>query len=497
MAEGMRITRTRGPHLWLASLGLGLVAGVTLAPLAPATWLAAAPARGAVPFIGLGLCVPFALLLLSMAVMPFIHERFWHHHFPDISFGLAGLVAGYYLWAFDLGHFGQHAMQHAAMEYYEFIALVGGLYVASGGVVIRVRARGGPFANTALLAAGAVLANIVGTTGASVLLIRPFLRMNAGRIRPMHVVMFIFIVSNCGGCLTPIGDPPLYLGYIKGVPFFWTLEALWPQWLLCVGTLLVLFFVLDSRLLARQLSRPSGASLEVVSAIEGDETKHGSAAAISLRGAVGLTALALIIAAVFLDPFLRSRGIHTPVPVGPAAQILIAAAAFFMTRPALRRENQFTFFPILEVGLLFFGIFVTMTPALAYLAANGDALGLTTPGTYYFATGALSGVLDNAPTYVNMLQVAVRPDAITPDRIEALLATDAGVRTLAAISTGAVFFGAMTYIGNGPNFIVRAIADSSGVRMPSFFGYTLRAVLVLLPVLVLVYLVSFATGGTP
>ncbi|MCA9298992.1 MAG: sodium:proton antiporter, partial [Phycisphaerales bacterium] len=203
------------------------------------------------PRINLLLVAPFALLLLSIALMPFINEHFWHDHFPDFAFLLGGTMISYYLVAFggeEYAHgltYGQYQMKHVALEYYAFIALIGGLFVASGGILVDVRGRAGTLANVALLAFGAVFANIVGTTGASVLLIRPFMRMNKGRLRPIHVVMFIFIVSNCGGCLTPIGDPPLYLGFLKGVPFEWTIMHLWPMWLACIAMLLTVFAVID------------------------------------------------------------------------------------------------------------------------------------------------------------------------------------------------------------------------------------------------------------
>jgi len=443
--------------------------------------------HGDAPTIPLVLCIPFVLLLGSIALMPFISERFWHKHFPDFAFLLGGIIVAYYLLGFDRPDYthglsyGQYKMLHAGLEYYAFIALVGGLYVASGGLLVDVRARGGPVANTLLLAFGAVIANVVGTTGASVLLIRPFLRINQGRLRPIHVVFFIFIVSNCGGALTPIGDPPLYLGYLKGVPFTWTLTNLWPMWLLCVGALLTAFFVIDRRFRPPQLDEDGS-----------DAASEPRRFPIALRGASAMIALALVVGGVFLDPILISIAPRFEgIPVGPTFQIAVATVAYFVASREIHEANAFTFFPVKEVGLLFIGIFATMAPALGYLAAHGSSLGLDSPAAYYFGTGVLSGVLDNAPTYLNFLQVAFAGAGLdlTPDNVHAFLDNPTGIATLKAISLGAVFFGALTYIGNGPNFMVRAIAEAGGVRMPSFFGYMARAIALLLPVLILVWLV--------
>ena len=443
-----------------------------------------AHAHGPAPEIPLILAVPFALLLLSIATMPFINERFWHHHFPDFAFLLGSMMVAYYLLGFDEPDYaqglsyGQYQMLHVAREYYAFIALIGGLFVASGGILIDFKGKGGPVSNTMLLATGALIANIVGTTGASVLLIRPFMRMNKGRLHAMHVVFFIFIVSNCGGCLTPIGDPPLYLGYLKGVPFMWTLEHLWPMWLACIGLLLGLFFLYDLK-----VGFPPSAEVDALGPVP--------AGGLTVKGLSGMIALALIIGGVFIDPMLA--GVVPAlegVPIGPTFQIAVAICAYKIASSDIHKANDFNFFPVKEVGLLFVGIFATMAPALGYLAANGDKLGLDSATAFYFATGALSGVLDNAPTYLNFLQVAFAANhlELTPDNVHHFLDTPNGIHELTAISLGAVFFGAMTYIGNGPNFMVRAIAEAGGLKMPSFFGYLARAVVILLPVLVVIWL---------
>ncbi|HEV7784010.1 MAG TPA: sodium:proton antiporter, partial [Thermoanaerobaculia bacterium] len=369
------------------------------------------------------------------------------------------------------------------------------LYVVAGGILVDVRARATPLNNTLLLAAGAILANIVGTTGASMLLIRPFMSMNSSdrdqRLRPYHILFFIFIVSNCGGCLTPIGDPPLYLGYLKGVPFSWTLTHLWPMWLLVNSTLLAVFFLLDTR--AARRDPPA-------SIIHGDAPRRG----MRIAGAWGVASLVLIVACVFVDPLLKQQWGIQHLPIGAALQILIAAAAYFLTPRHIHAANQFTFAPAKEVGILFAGIFATMMPALAYLDQHAPALGLTTPTQFYFATGVLSAALDNAPTYLSFLQIAssVLGLQLTPADLDRLIHDSflvihpdgsrsdfVGQVMLEAISLGAVFFGAATYIGNGPNFMVKAIAEGRGVKMPSFLGYLLFAAAVLGPVLALNWLV--------
>ncbi len=435
---------------------------------------------GPEPTIHLWMTIPFAILLLSIALMPFVNERFWHAHYPDFALLLGGITTAYYFIAFgEAGYlhgqsYGGYKMMHAGIEYYAFIALIGGLYVASGGVHVDIRGQGGPIINTALLAVGAVAANIMGTTGASVLLIQPFMRINKGRLKPIHVVMFIFIVSNCGGALTPIGDPPLYLGYLKGVPFEWTLIHLWPMWAVCIGMLLAIFFAIDTWIAKKHpFQMEEGAEIERTS--------------VRISGTSGMIALGLIILGVFIDPMLKKYAGIVGYPVGATFQILVATGAYFVANKEIHKANTFNFEPVKEVGLLFVGIFATMAPALGFLATHGSALGLNTPSAYYFGTGFLSGVLDNAPTYLNFLQVSFGDQKINADSVEVFLATESGTQTLTAISLGAVFFGAMTYIGNGPNFMVRAIAESNGLKMPSFFGFLIRAIIILLPILVVIW----------
>ncbi|MBS0198425.1 MAG: sodium:proton antiporter [Planctomycetes bacterium] len=471
--------RTHGPWIWVISLIAGVALGATLAHFVPGVM-----AEGK-PVAPLWLVGPFAALLASIALMPFVSERVWHRHFPDFSFFLGGLVAGYVLWAYPevgLGRrisFGQYAVLHAFLEYYSFVALVCGLYVVSGGILIKIKGRGTPMANVCLLAFGAVFANVVGTTGASMLLLRPFMRLNEGRVRPIHIVLFIMIVSNCAGCLTPIGDPPLYLGYLKGVDFFYPMTHFWPEWLFVVGSLIAVFGVIDARYHRRERLAAANVNPELL---------ESQGRGVSVSGGSGLFALGLMIFGVFIDPMVKKWFGIEGIPFGATFQILVATGAYFAAKKEIHEANQFSFFPVKEVGLLFMGIFMTMIPALAYLAQHGASMGLDHHSKYYFATGALSSVLDNAPTYLNFLQIALAPADVNPASIAAELATPEGRITIAAISTGSVFFGAMTYIGNGPNFMVRTIAQSAGVKMPSFFGYVLWAVVLLLPILVLNWL---------
>jgi Na+/H+ antiporter NhaD/arsenite permease-like protein len=475
-----------GPACWLLSTLGGLALGAILAFSLP-------PAHDELP---LWLLAPFALLLASIALMPFIHAGFWHRHYPGFAFALAGVVAAYYVLAIpsrpDGSHGGAHELLHTLGEYYAFIALVGGLFIVSGAILVDVRGRGTPATNAALLLAGSLLANIVGTTGASMLLIRPFMRVNRGRLHPMHLVFFIFIVSNCAGCLTPIGDPPLYLGFLKGVPFFWTLEHLWPDWVITIALLLAAFLAFDLHIgMGRaQTFSPLPTAEEAVELME--QEIHASRG-LRIQGTAGALCLIVMVAGVFVDPLLSRYAGISGLPIGATLQIAVAILAYRLAPRHILAANDFSFGPVKEVGLLFLGIFVTMMPALAYLSAHGANLGITSPTHFYFATGVLSALLDNAPTYANFLQLALGAQEINPDTIRGFLATPHGHATLAAISTGAVFFGGMTYIGNGPNFMVKAIADRSGVAMPSFFGYLGRACLVLLPI-ILIHWAIFIRG---
>jgi Na+/H+ antiporter NhaD/arsenite permease-like protein len=390
---------------------------------------------------------PFPLLLGCIAGLPLLAPHFWE---SNRSKGLVVLVLAFPVAAY-LGATHRGALLHALTEYLSFLALLGSLYVIAGGIHISGDLLATPRNNTLLLGAGAVLANVVGTTGASMLLIRVFLTTNSERRRTSHLpVFFILIVSNCAGLLTPLGDPPLFLGYLRGVPFTWTL-SLWPLWLGAMGYLLLLFHQVDTRAFRRE--RAGDLALDRAHIVPLRVHGHGQ-----------LLLLALVIAAIFL-----------PTPSRELCMLTLAVVSATVLPRGPRRQNKFGYGPIIEVAVLFAGIFITMVPALALLEARGGELGLDRPLHFFLVTGALSSVLDNAPTYLTFLTAA-----------QGMQLGDQVVGVphayLVAISVSAVFMGANTYIGNGPNFMVKAIADDAGYRMPSFVGYAWRALLILTPV---------------
>jgi Na+/H+ antiporter NhaD/arsenite permease-like protein len=400
--------------------------------------------------------LPFALLLLAIAVMPLAAAHWWEHNRNKALVGgaLSLPVVAYLLRA------APEALAHSLVEYASFVALLGALYVVAGGIRVTGDLRATPLTNTLLLAAGAVLANLIGTTGASMVLIRTVLRTNQQRAHTAHIpFFFILVVSNCGGLLTPLGDPPLFIGYLRGVPFTWTLQ-LWPIWLGAVGYLLALFYAVDRRAYARE------SAVRLV----GDAIQ---ATPLGIEGGVHGGLLALVVGAVFL-----------PTPWREAAMLALATISAFAGPRAPRVANGFSWAPIVEVAVLFLGIFVTMVPALAILEARGGELGLTQPWQFFLTTGGLSSVLDNAPTYLTFLSTA---------QGLGLQADVVGVPTvfLVAISAGAVLMGANTYIGNGPNFMVKAIAEESKVEMPGFFGYMKWSIMFLIPCFVITTLVFF------
>jgi Na+/H+ antiporter NhaD/arsenite permease-like protein len=396
--------------------------------------------------------LPFAGLLLSIALFPLISPRFWARHFGKVSLAFGAPMALYFLFA------GPHELLHTALEYVSFIILLGALFTISGGILVQGTMRGRPAVNCAFLGVGAVIANLLGTTGAAMLLIRPLLRANAHRKKSSHVyIFFIFVVANIGGSLTPIGDPPLFLGYLKGVPFFWTLKNLWHFWLLADSLVIGIFYLLDRRALRAEEAEGSGI-----------EEGVGERVPLALKGAWNFLLLLVVIVAVFL-----------PTPWREIAMVAAAAVSAWKTPKPIREKNEFTYHPIEEVAILFAGIFATMIPALLILKARGGELGVTQPWHFFWVTGTLSSFLDNAPTYLTFLSLAQGLPG--PGDV-------VGVATpiLKAISAGAVFMGANSYIGNAPNFMVKSIVESSGVRMPSFLGYMAYSALVLLPVFVIV-----------
>jgi Na+/H+ antiporter NhaD/arsenite permease-like protein len=429
--------------------------------------LLAAATTGNAPDPHPAMILPFAAMLLSIAIAPFIDKHWWEHHYPKVAVGLGLIPVLYYVFALDR----PARMLHVAHEYASFIALIGSLFVVSGGIHMRVKGEATPWINCVFLFVGAVLSNFIGTTGASMLLIRPWIRMNKYRITAFHIVFFIFIVSNIGGCLTPIGDPPLFLGYIKGVPFWWVLEKCWAAWASAVFGLIAVFFCLDRRNFLR-------APREVRGAETREETWR-------IDGLRNLAFLGLILAAVF---------VKTPTGLSEALMIAAALGSWFLTPEPIHEANDFGFEPIREVAWLFVGIFATMVPALDYLEVHAGELGLDSEMKFFWFTGGLSSVLDNAPTYLTFLAAAM-------GRYQLSLSAHADVaqfvaqhdHELIAISLGAVFFGAMTYIGNGPNFMVKSISERAKVKTPSFFSYLLKYALpILIPFFVLISVLFFS-----
>ncbi|HWF18946.1 MAG TPA: sodium:proton antiporter [Verrucomicrobiae bacterium] len=460
--------------------------------------------------------LPFCILMALIALGPLGFPKWWHRHYPKATYALALITMVYYF-------FGLHAGQrigHVAHEYISFIALIGSLFVVAGGIHINVKGEATPFVNMVFLLIGAILANLLGTTGASMLLIRPWLRMNKYRVTAHHVVFFIFIVSNIGGCLTPIGDPPLFLGYLAGVPFWWVAKHCFPMWLVGMAVLLAMFFVVDYR---NYLRAPK--------AVRSELTEHDQWRFEGL-GNVGF--LGVILAAVFINqpPYLRE-----------ALMVGAAIGSYFTTRADVHAANHFDFHPIKEVAVLFIGIFATMLPALDWLEANAKGADHINISWVFWGCGSLSSALDNAPTYLCFLK-ALTVHFASPDivggvnhliqtggvditqvsgphaeqirqtflilqkyyavelasgkigsdqiAIASLLGNAEGNQSLAAIAMGAVFFGANTYIGNGPNFMVKSIAEHQKVRTPGFLGYLWHFTLpFMLPMLLIVWWLFF------
>jgi Na+/H+ antiporter NhaD/arsenite permease-like protein len=437
--------------------------------------------------------IPFAGTLLSIAVWQLVAPNFWHHNFGKISLAWALLFAIPYLIAFK-GDALYDIVHIYLIDYIPFIILLWGLFTVAGGILVRGTLRGTPIVNLILLFIGTAIASWVGTTGASMLLIRPMIRANAYRKNKVHlVIFFIFLVSNIGGSLTPLGDPPLFLGFLHGVPFFWTTTALFPQMLFISILLLVVFFILDLFLFKRE---------------GGEVPDDGVKEPVRVDGLFNIVFLLGIVLAVLMSGTLK-LGEFTVLGVHVAWQNILRdvgivvmgllSLKFTPFEGELRKANEFDWFPITEVAKLFAGIFMTIIPALAILKAGeqGALKGLIQavkePLHYFWVTGALSSFLDNAPTYLTFFNTALGKLHLTESVVPAILNGELTepqhlefVRLLTAISVGAVFMGANTYIGNAPNFMVKSIAEQSGIRMPSFFGYMAWSVGILVPLFVIV-----------
>ncbi len=434
--------------------------------------------------------VPFAGILLSIALMPLMAPKFWHHHFGKVAAAWALAFLLPFAAMFGPAAAGVSLVHVLLAEYLPFVILLTALFTVSGGIYIRGNLHGSPGLNTAILAIGAVLASFMGTTGASMLLIRPLIRANDNRQHKAHVIVFfIFIVSNAGGSLTPLGDPPLFLGFLKGVEFFWTVKHIFPETLFLVGTLLAVFYALDWWYYHKRE--------EMLPVDPTPDTR-----AIGFDGARNFWLLGAVVALVLMSGVWKSpvsfniAGTEVGLPglVRDFGLVVITVLSLKLTPASVHDDNQFGWGPMQEVAKLFAGIFLTIIPVIAMLKAGTEGPfgaivkavtrpdGTPDPAAYFWATGALSSFLDNAPTYLVFFNTAGGDPAT-------LMTTLAP--TLAAISAGAVFMGANTYIGNAPNLMVKAIAEDRGIRMPSFFGYMAWSIGVLLPLFVVMTFIWF------
>jgi Na+/H+ antiporter NhaD/arsenite permease-like protein len=433
--------------------------------------------------------IPFAGVLLSIAIMPLAAPQIWHHHFGKIAAGWALAFLLPFALVFGPGVAGQAFVHALLAEYIPFIILLVALFTAAGGIYVRGNLRGSPAVNTAIMAVGTVLASLMGTTGASMLMIRPLIRANDNRKHVAHVVVFfIFTVSNAGGSLTPLGDPPLFLGFLKGVDFFWTAQHIFPETLFLVGALLAIFYGVDSWYYRKEGALPVDPTPDTRS--------------FGLEGAVNFLPLMAVVGLVLMSGTWKpgvsfdvwGTEVELQQIVRDGLLIVVALVSLAITPKGVREKNQFSWGPMQEVAKLFIGIFLTMIPVLAMLKAgeqgpfaavaravtgpDGQAL----PWAYFWFSGSLSSFLDNAPTYLVFFNLAGGDPQV-------LMTT--GAATLAAISAGSVFMGANTYIGNAPNFMVKAIAEDRGVRMPSFFGYMVWSGCILVPLFVIMTFIWF------
>ena len=417
--------------------------------LASATSLVAPP---------LWLVLPFVVLLLTLAALPLSAPKFWEHWHKWIITALSAVPVAYYTIAYRTAV----PYGHVLWEYFSFMVVVGGFFVVSGGLDLRVKGEAKPLANCAFLLVGALLGNLIGATGASMLLIRPWIRSNKYRFTGMHAAFFIFVIGNLSGGLTPLG-PPLFMGYLKGVPFWWSALHCWLGWLLTLSVVIATFYVWDRR---NYLRAPAPVSAEM--------TRHERWHA---QGLHQLVFIAAMLASVILAP----DGYRELL-------ILISAILSYLTSKSIRQAHSFSFAPLNEVGWIFLGIFATMKPVLDVMTLHAEALGLHTPRQFYWASGVLSGILDNAPTYLTFVAAAFGLNHLALDNPQDMAAflTNHG-SLLAAISLGSTCFGALTYLGNAPNLMIKAICDHSGVRTPHFFEFACRYSLpVLVPAFLLV-----------
>ena len=432
--------------------------------------------------LGFWTIIPFALMLLAVAVLPLAAGSWFHHNRnKGIVAAVLGVPTLIYL-VVRFGHLGLDRAASTGEEYISFIALLLTLFAISGGIYLTGNLVATPRHNLAFLVVGAVLASFIGTMGASMVLIRPLLRANSERTHSRHtIIFFIFVVSNVGGLLTPLGDPPLFLGFLRGVPFTWTFR-LWPQWLLVNGLVLAAYMAVEYYQYRK----------EPVAARKMDLADY---VPMRLKGGMNIGLLVLVIVTtVFSGPLARAGEAISFPYLRELIYVLLAVVSVTLGPRGPRAANHFRWAPIVEVAVLFAGIFATMIPALALLEAKGGSIGVTLPWHYFWSTGALSSFLDNAPTYLVFTSLAQGQVGVST--VGALTATGlvhglAPAQLLAAVSCGAVMMGAVTYVGNAPNFAVKAIAEHSGLKMPSFFGYMGWSLAVLVPTLLIVTAIFF------
>lgn len=427
--------------------------------------------RDALP-VSLYASLPFLILLLCLAFIPVFYKDWWEvsaNKFK-IIFPLITTVVIYLLYSF--GKAGLQSLEHSLIEYFQFLILLCSLYIISGGISINLAYQPSPKMNCIILFVGAVLASLIGTMGASAMLIRPILSLNSSRKHKAHtIIFFILIVSNIGGALTPMGDPPLFMGFLKGVPFFWTLK-LWKAWLIAVFLLISIYFFVDLHFFKHEQAK----------------TLSGGT---SVSGKFNIILLLFVIATACLSPQLNGPNNDNPIfsNGSPYREIIFIFTVFLswkLTGKQIYEANQFSLAPIKEIAILFIGIFLTMIPAYQWLLVNGTSLGVDTPVKYFWGTGLLSGFLDNTPTYLMFFCIG-KCQGIPPE-IASAAVSQVGIQEviLKAISLGAVFMGGLTYIGNGPNLMVKDLAEERGVKMPSFFKFAFISLIILLPLFIII-----------
>ena len=418
-----------------------------------------------VDMIPLPSILPFIIFLLLIAGMPLAFPRFWERNRNKAIITVIISLPAFIFLSLNF----RIELIHNLKDYISFIIMLASLFIISGGILMRGDLRATPAVNSMFLIIGAILANFIGTTGASMVLIRPVLRTNSERKHTKHIVVFfIFIVSNIGGCLTPLGDPPLFLGYLRGVPFVWTLSLI-PEWSVALGIILLIFLIWDTICYKKESPKDVARDMK-------------EREPIGISGKANLLFLAGVILAVFFQ-------IHAPYR--ELIMFIMIALSLVFTKKELRDKNGFSFYPIFEVAILFAGIFITMVPLLMMLRLHGADLGITKSWHYFWASGGLSSFLDNAPTYLTFFSLA---ESVTQKLGPTGITIVAGVKVelLRAISLGAVFMGANTYIGNGPNFMVKSIAEQQGAKVPHFFEYMMYSGLILIPVFILITLIFFS-----